>query len=338
MGPPALFACPTDGWGISMPQEANGYRLDVGVPELRPLRIGEILDVAIKITTKHFGQLVRIVAAVIVPYWVIASLVLVTTVPGGALFATADNPASGVDPDEVAVFSTSVVVVALLAFFIRFLVFAACFRAVSDAYLHRAPSWRASLRTGLRRTLPMAGTGILWFLGVSAASFALLIPGIWLAVAWSLFPPALVAEKIGGPAALGRSFNLVRGRWWPTFGVWFLFLLVIWVLNSILNQAVLSVVFSDFGSAFAFVVLLAVAGIISELIVTPFGAAVVTVLYYDLRVRKEGLDIELMAQAAGSPVSGAAPNLPPPPGYGPPPGAVPPPPLSHGDQGTSAGT
>jgi hypothetical protein len=320
-----------------MPQEANGYRLDVGVPELRPLRIGEVLDIAIKITTRHFGALARIVAAVVAPFWLLATLVLMTTVPSGALFATPENPVF-VDPEEFDVFVAAAVVVDILAVLLGFLVSAGCFKAVSDAYLGRDPDWKTSLKTGLRRFLPMLGTTVLYFLGVGAGFFALVVPGIWLAVAWWLYAPALVAERVGGPGALGRSFNLVRGRWWPTFAVLALFVIVLLVVDLILDQAIQSVVVSDFSSAFALVLLSAVAGILAQLVVTPFQAAVMTVLYYDLRVRKEGLDIELMAQAAGSPSPVRAPNLPPPPGYGPPPNMGPPPPPGGRPPGSNPGT
>jgi hypothetical protein len=299
----------------------------VGAPQLRPLRIGEVLDIAIKITTKHFGALARIVAAVVLPFWLLASLVLMTTVPSGALFATRQNPVDFVDPDEVDVFVAATVIVDILALLLGFLVAAGCFKAVSDAYLARDPDWKLSLKTGLRRFLPMLGTTVLYFLGVAAGFVALILPGIWLAVAWWLYAPALVAERVGGPGALGRSFNLVRGRWWPTFGVLILFVIVGGVIQFILDEAIRGVVFSDFGSPFALIMLGAVAGILAQLLVTPFQAAVSTVLYYDLRVRKEGLDIELMARAAGSPAPAGVPNLSPPPGYGPP--DLPPPP-GHG--------
>ena len=76
---------------------------------------------------------------------------------------------------------------------------------------------------------------ILYFLGLIPAFIALIIPGIWLAVAWSVSYPALLSEGIGPVAALGRSFRLVRGRWWPTFGALLVMYLIVLVISGILG-------------------------------------------------------------------------------------------------------
>ena len=53
---------------------------------------------------------------------------------------------------------------------------------------------------------------------VVLATLALIVPGIWLFVSYSVAVPALLLERIGPVEALRRSFRLVRGRWWPTRG------------------------------------------------------------------------------------------------------------------------
>jgi len=49
----------------------------------------------------------------------------------------------------------------------------------------------------------------------TVASLAFLVPGAWLWGMWQLWPVALVAEGAGPTAALGRSWLLMRGAWWP---------------------------------------------------------------------------------------------------------------------------
>jgi hypothetical protein len=326
---------------ISMPQRANGYRLDVGVPELRPLRIGEILDVAIKLTRRNFGTLVRIVAVIVVPTQILYALLLMTTIPSEGLFWTpGDPPPFGVTFQDYETFRAASNVLVFVDQIVLFFVIAACFKAVSDAYIGGSPDWKMSLGYAARRLLPLLGTTLLYILGLIPATLAFVIPGIWLSIAWYLYDVIVIAEKVGGPAALGRSFLLVKGRWWPTFGVVFLTTLISFLMAVILGFALGAVLLSEsLQSDFALLVVQAIVGILASLLVEPFQAAVFTVLYYDLRVRKEGLDIELMAQAAGSPSPVGTPNLPPPPGYGPQPAVGPPPPPPGGrPPGSNPGT
>jgi hypothetical protein len=46
----------------------------------------------------------------------------------------------------------------------------------------------------------------------TATASLLVIPGLWLLTRWSLFAPVIVGEHLGPLAALGRSNELVRGR------------------------------------------------------------------------------------------------------------------------------
>jgi hypothetical protein len=56
-------------------------------------------------------------------------------------------------------------------------------------------------------TLPLAATGLL------------VVPGLWLLTRWSLFAPAIAREGLGSLDSLRRSTDLVRGHFWPVFGV-----------------------------------------------------------------------------------------------------------------------
>jgi hypothetical protein len=46
----------------------------------------------------------------------------------------------------------------------------------------------------------------------TATASLLVMPGLWLLTRWSLFAPVIVREHLGPLAALGRSNELVRGR------------------------------------------------------------------------------------------------------------------------------
>jgi hypothetical protein len=121
---------------------------------------------------------------------------------------------------------------------------------------------------------------------------------------WAVAAPALLLENLGVFASLRRSYQLVRGSFWRVLGIG----LLTAVIASILRQ-VFGVPFSVAGALVAgagagddpgFVVTLIqllVAGIgevIAGAVLFPFTAGVSALLYLDLRMRREGLDVDLM--------------------------------------------
>jgi hypothetical protein len=165
------------------------------------------------------------------------------------------------------------------------------------------------LRETLARYWPLlglVGLGILLFIGWIIAEIIgfvlLVIPGlavfcaaIYLGVRWSLVVAAMMAEDIGPIRGLGRSWNLVRGSWWRTFGI----LLVVGILQTIISYALfilfglIAAVFStgDFQAA-----LVQVGSTLLSAVVSPITTIAVVLLYFDLRVRREGLDLDQLAQ------------------------------------------
>ena len=113
--------------------------------------------------------------------------------------------------------------------------------------------------------------------------------------------PAVVVEQIGPVAALRRSTVLVKGRWWAVFGVIAVGTLVTAIPGAII-QAILNAILTAAGgnnAGFEFV-WSAVAATVANAIVAPLLAIITVVLYLDLRVRKEGLDVTGLAAPPGS--------------------------------------
>jgi len=307
-------------------------------PALRPLDIGEILDVGFKIYTRHFGLLIKTVALVVVPVQILGGLVLLgaledpSTVTGDFQLETGGTA----EPDTTGIIATLLVSI-VGAGLAQIVATAACVKAIADAYLQQPPDAGGSLRFAGRRLHSLLWVSLLQGLLLIGAFVALILPSIWLAIAWIVAFPALLVEGYKGRKALGRSFRLVRGRWWPTFGViliGYLLAAVIQFLAGILVGLATFVAAED--SLLGTVALTTLGNIIAYVIATPFTAAIVVLVYFDLRVRKEGLDIALLAEriGVGAPPEGPlghnrppAPSWvpPPPPGGAPgPPGGAPP--------------
>ncbi len=119
----------------------------------------------------------------------------------------------------------------------------------------------------------------------------------------------LLVEGLRGRKALGRSFELVKGRWWKTFGTLIVGFILAAIISTLMQGVFLiGMVFGEDNDAVV-LVLSAIAGIVGLAVSTPFQAALLTVLYFDLRVRKEGFDLELLAQEIGAAVPAAAPAV-----------------------------
>ncbi len=176
---------------------------------------------------------------------------------------------------------------------------AACFRAIAQAYLGESADWRESLRFATRHVPSLLLLTLLYVLGVGLGTVLFIAPGVWLYIAWAVALPVLLVEGLRGRNALGRSFELVRGRWWKTFGTLVVGFILAAIISTLMQGIFLIGMVVGEDNDAVVLVLSAIAGIVGLSISTPFQAALLTVVYFDLRVRKEGFDLELLAQEIG---------------------------------------
>lgn len=83
----------------------------------------------------------------------------------------------------------------------------------------RKTTYGEALGTGFRSWGRMWITRFLFSLAVGLGLVLLIIPGVYLAVRFAFAEAAVIAEGTSGPAALRRSYELTRGRFWPVFGL-----------------------------------------------------------------------------------------------------------------------
>ncbi len=290
-------------------------------PELRPLGVGEILDASIKVFLRSALELFKAVAIVVVPVQLLAIVVLISALPEGVSSAGppagADpaNPFGGLSGGELAALVGAFVVTGLAGLLATVLATGACFKGISDTYLGGGARWRESLRFAYGRLGPLVWVSILGVVLLIPAFVALIVPGVWLSVAFVLAVPIVLAEDLRGGRALRRSLRLIRGRWWPTFAVVALGFLLAAVVSAVIGGVLGFVLGITAGqSSVALTVANQVAAAIGSILSTPFQAAIIALVYFDLRVRKEGLDVELLAQRIGegapgdpSPAAGTEP-------------------------------
>ena len=306
---------------------------------LRPLGIGEIIDVAIKVYRARFGVLVKSVAVVLGPVFALSALIRISFPAGEDLFEeTQPGATPDFNVDELWPFIAGTVLIIVLAYLASQIATGACFKAISGAYLDEEAGWQDSLRFARSKLGSLVWLSFLIAVCVLPGLLLCLVPGIYLWIAWTVAAPVLLLEDVRGWQAMKRSRQLVKGRFWPTFAV----VLLVAILTGIVQAVfvgILAGVVSVSGNEVALAIADAIGQTASGVLTTPLSAAVLTVLYFDLRVRKEGFDLELLSRRMGvDPATVANPAFlppaippmpaPPPPSPGPqdrPPGWSPPP-------------
>ncbi len=275
-------------------------------PQLRPLGIGEILDVGIKIYLRNALTLFKIVVFVVLPAQILVNVVEISSLPNGftegsgSPFGGSISGEGTVTRHDLEVFLVGYIAAFVIQVVAARFAQAGCFRAVADAYLGEEVKWRSSLGFALRRLPAILWLSLLSFVFILLGSAFCLIPGIYLYVAFTVAVPVLLVEGAGSWSSLWRSRRLVEGRWWGTCGVAVVGYLLVTIVSAALTGLVVGVAFANPArNTVTGFVLNTLAATVGSMIATPAAAAFITVLYIDLRVRKEGFDLLLLARRLG---------------------------------------
>lgn len=267
-------------------------------PDLRPLAIGEMVDGAIRLYRNHFLTLIKISAVVLGPIALVE--IVATAIVGPVDFTTmvidVDSTPAEVFAPLVPIYAV-LAVTGLLSFLGSVLVQGASITALAQAYQGQEPEWSTSLKAGARRFFPLAVATILIGIGATFGLIFCLVPGVFLFTKWTVTPAAVVTEQAGPFKAMGRSWQLTNGRFWPVLGAVVLAYLLYVVVSQIIGVVTGAVTFASALNSDQISFLPSIIGsALVSVFAAPFLAAMVTIIYFDLRVRKEGYDLELMAQ------------------------------------------
>ena len=268
---------------------------------LRPLGVGEILDNAIQVYRKNFVALVTMTAVAVVPIQIVSVLVNLSARPssrsdtetfGGIHVRVGQHRrprcrgAVGCGTRRDRPF----VVAGRLAI-------GACTRGVADAYLGGARPTRARrCASPFARSGRCCGSSCSRSRRSSSASRSASCPASGCGSSWLVATPGPARRGRAGTDALRRSYELVRPRFWPTLGLGVVAVLLTMVVSFSLNLLLVGVIFSthEHRPSTAYIVAAGALATVSSLITTPLVASAYVILYFDLRVRHEGLDLQLV--------------------------------------------
>jgi hypothetical protein len=300
--------------------------------DLRPLTLGELLDRSFSIFRHHFWMFVGIMAvpSVMALALSVLSLLMIAVIPtpDSATGTIEQSPAAAmrtiiwVGTLIIAMFAT------LVVYFITYAVaLGATTVAVSQIYLDRPGTIRsayAPLKGKVGRltllfflvSLRIFGVALLGFIAVAlfggflavfspVIGVVIMIIGalgtvaltLWLVLRYAVSVPAAILEDESATDAITRSVQLTEDYRGRTF-VLVMFSMVIAYAALFIFQGPFLVVaaMAEQGSAMYFWtnMLSSVFGAVGSALTSPLMVVAFAVLYYDLRVRKEGLDLDVM--------------------------------------------
>ena len=298
-----------------------------GIVPLRPLGVGELLDGALSLIRSNPRTVLGLAAVISA----VSALLQTVGLWFSLQFLDLAEPVAGSAEVDVAAELTALasgglaqLVPALVAGFLQVLASGLFIVLVGGAVLGRRLDARQTWE-GLRpRMLPLIGVTVLIGLGgilavvvMAAAITALaltigewaILPGILIGVGGTvalvfvyvklaLASPALVMEGVGVLTSLRRSWALVRRSWWRVLGILILSAVITSLLTTVVTVPItlIATLASGFSDSLVPTVLASgVATLVAGIVTLPFSAAVTGLLYIDLRMRREALDIELVS-------------------------------------------
>ena len=253
---------------------------------LRPRSATELVDAAFQVYRRAPVQFMVGVAAVYVPWLVIRLLVDFNITP-----PTVAN-AMSVDVNQL--LAMAAVGIAIFA-----LAGGVTTALASNVYLDQPVDVAAAFRRVMRRFIVLVVVSLVVVALVVVGAVLFVLPALYVIARFYAVRQAVMLEDAGVGTALGRASELSKGfKWHILSTLFFVGVLVIAVdvgVSMLLARVSSQVLVNLVSTALA-------------VVVGPLFGITETVLYYDLRIRKEGFDVEYLA-GLGSPVSSQTSNV-----------------------------
>jgi hypothetical protein len=284
--------------------------------DLRPLSIGELLDRTFSLYRRNFLLFIGISA---IPQLLVLALQLAQTAfmptrvvvqpPAASQLALPGFSTGGV----LGVFGLAIV--GLVVYLIAYLfsqggtVF-----AVSELYLGRATTINQSLSRVRGELGSLFGVIFLNGLVTGVAFLLLIIPGIYMACRLCVCIPAALLENLGPRESLERSFRLTKDNVGRAFLILFLYVVILYAALFLFDMPfAIGAQFAAHDPAMLrlLTALMQVGNFVAGVLITPVLTIASSIFYFDLRVRKEAFDLQLMMNplAGGVPAPRTATSL-----------------------------
>ncbi len=265
--------------------------------DLRPLSLGELLDRCFTLYRRHFLLFLGISG---VPY--IAVLVLnlarIFFLPGMSVPRMPGHAASAPPSlTDISIYSSLSLLILVTTWVVAVISQGATVVAVSELYLGRTITIADSFRRGLSSFFRLVGVGIITGIVVVIGCIFFIVPGVYLFCRLLVGVPVTVMEGHMPRQSLERSYSLTQNNAGRAFLILLLYFCLVFaglVFFSFPFYILIATSQHNPEIAVVWLALAQVGQIISTVLISPILHISSSLFYFDLRIRKEGLDLQLM--------------------------------------------
>jgi hypothetical protein len=234
-------------------------------------RVGRVLNRTSSVLSRNF-----------LPFFVVTAI---ANLPGALLIKVSSDPDS-TSPEAVFQNLGLIMIGLILTIVLNVLCQAVVLYGAFQDMRGRPVNLAESLQVGFRRFFPIIGLAIVMYFLIMLGTMLLIVPGLILLTMWFVATPVCVVETLGPIKSMRRSSQLTKGHRWKIFGL----ILLVAVMGSVIIGGInLSL------EAMAGPILSLIGGVLLNGVWGAFNAIAVVVTYHDLRVAKEGTNIEQIA-------------------------------------------
>jgi hypothetical protein len=274
--------------------------------EIGAMSVGDMLDRGLKLLWARFGTFYMITLIVLIPVLIIRLLT------PELLFPDIPQPKGPMTEEQAAQLLQTMMIwfgqalaLTLLEVVLTLLATGATLHVTAGEYVDRHVGMREAFGHVFRRLGPLLGSSILAWLVIGLGFFLCFVP-MFIFLTWYVFvAQVVVLEGLSGTGALARSKELSDGFRWRIFGM-FVLLWLIEVGMGMLAQLVTYVLppveavpgpggIIQVVNTQNYVIFIAIAYLVG-VVAHSYAIVCWTLFYFDLRIRKEGFDLELMAR------------------------------------------
>jgi hypothetical protein len=174
---------------------------------------------------------------------------------------------------------------------------AATFLAVSDLYLNRPVSVAHCLRRAWNNIGTVFGVGILSALAILAGLVALIVGSVYVFCRLFVALPAALVEERGPADALSRSWRLTQNNAGRAFVIILLYTVIAAAIAAVFDSPLVmaNIIYKhNFAMLRIWTALAQIGNTIGNIVISPILLIATSIFYFDLRVRKEGFDLQMM--------------------------------------------